>query len=38
MESGFQIDSKQVAAENQQKFSYDRVGKMFDDLYRSVTS
>jgi len=38
MESGFQIDSKQVAEENQQKFSYDRVGKMFDDLYRSVTN
>lgn len=38
MESGFQINSKQVAAENQQKFRYDRVGKMFDDLYSSVTS
>src|SRR6478735_9017883 len=36
MESGFQIDSKQVAEENQQKFSYNRVGKMLDDLYRSV--
>ena len=38
MESGFQINSNQVGVENQQKFSYDRVGKMFDDLYRSVTS
>jgi glycosyltransferase involved in cell wall biosynthesis len=38
MESGFQINSNQVAVENQQKFSYGRVGKMFDDLYRSVTS
>jgi len=38
MESGFQINSNQVAMENQQKFRYDRVGKMFDDLYRSVTN
>jgi L-malate glycosyltransferase len=38
MESGFQINSKQVARENQQKFNYDRVGKMFDDLYKSVVS
>jgi glycosyltransferase involved in cell wall biosynthesis len=38
MESGFQINSKQVAEENQQKFNYERVGKMFDGLYRSVTN
>lgn len=38
METGFQINSKQVAEESQQKFNYNRVGKMFDDLYRSVTS
>ncbi len=38
MGSGFQIASKQVAEENQQKFSYDRVGKMFDDLYSLVAS
>jgi len=38
MESGFQINSNQVAVENQQKFSYRRVGKMFEDLYWSVTS
>jgi len=38
METEFQINSKQVAAENQQKFNYDRVGKMFDDLYNSVAS
>ena len=38
MESGFQIDSKQVAEDNQQKFSYGRVGKMFDELYSSATS
>jgi len=38
MESGFQINSNKVGVENQQKFSYDRVGKMFDNLYRSVTS
>ena len=37
MESGFQINSKQIAEENQQKFSYGVVGKMFDDLYGSVT-
>jgi len=36
METGFQINSKQVAEENQQKFNYIRVGKMFDDLYNSV--
>ena len=38
MESGFQIEARQVAEENRQKFNYCRVGKMFDDLYRSVTS
>jgi len=38
MESGFQMDSKQIAAESQQKFNYDRIGKVFDDLYRSVSS
>src|SRR5436190_2807673 len=37
MESGFQINSKQIAEENQQKFNYGVVGKMFDDLYGSVT-
>jgi glycosyltransferase involved in cell wall biosynthesis len=37
MESGFQINSKQIAEENQQKFSYGVAGKMFDDLYGSVT-
>ena len=37
MEAGFQMDSKQVAAESQQKFNYDRIGKVFDDLYRSVS-
>jgi glycosyltransferase involved in cell wall biosynthesis len=38
MGTGFQINSKQVAEENQQKFNYTRVGKMFDDLYNSVAS
>ena len=38
METGFQINSKQVAEESQQKFNYDRVGKMFDDLYKSINS
>ena len=38
MEAGLHINSKQLAEENQQRFNYDRVGKMFDELYRSVTS
>ena len=38
METRFQISSKQVAEESQQKFNYDRVGKMFDALYNSVAS
>jgi len=33
METDFQINSKQVAEENQEKFNYNRVGKMFDELY-----
>jgi glycosyltransferase involved in cell wall biosynthesis len=37
METGFQINAKQVAEENQEKFTYQRIGKMFDDLYISVT-
>jgi len=38
MGTGFQINSKQVAEENQQKFNYNRVGKMLDDLYNSVAT
>jgi glycosyltransferase involved in cell wall biosynthesis len=38
METDFHINENQVAEENQQKFNYDRVGKMFDDLYNSVIS
>lgn len=38
METGFQINSKQVAEESQQTFNYQRVGKMFDDMYNSVAS
>src|SRR6185436_13866309 len=38
MESNFHIDAKKVAEENQQKFNYARVGKMFDDMYNSVIS
>ena len=38
METGFQINAKQVAEENQQRFNYQRVGKMFDDLYKSITN
>lgn len=36
MKTGFKINSQKIATENQEKFKYDRVGKMFDDLYRSV--
>ena len=35
MNEGFKIDSKQVADDNQQKFNYQRIGKMFDDMYNS---
>ena len=35
MNDGFKINSKQVAEENQQKFNYQRIGKMFDELYNS---
>jgi glycosyltransferase involved in cell wall biosynthesis len=35
MNDNFKIDSRKVAEENQQKFNYQRVGKMFDDLYNS---
>lgn len=37
MGTGFQINSKQIAEQYQQRYNYDRVGRMFDDLYRSVT-
>lgn len=33
MESGFQINSNEVAETNQQKFNYHRVGKMFNEMY-----
>ena len=36
MKTRFRINSQKIATENQEKFKYDRVGKMFDDLYRSV--
>ena len=35
MNEGFKIDAKQVAEENQQKFNYQRVGKLFDEMYNS---
>ena len=35
MNGGLEINSKQVAEENQQKFNYRRIGKMFDELYNS---
>jgi glycosyltransferase involved in cell wall biosynthesis len=38
METGFQINSRQVAEESEQTFNYQRVGKMFDDMYNSVAS
>jgi len=37
MDTRFQINSKKIAEENQQKFNYNVVGKMFDDLYRLST-
>ena len=38
MKNRFQINSKQVAEDNQQKFNYQRVGKMFNDLYNSIVN
>src|SRR5258705_3955453 len=35
MGTGLQMNSKLVAEENQQKFNYQRVGKMIDELYNS---
>jgi len=36
METEFKIDSKWVTEENQRKFNYQRIGKMFDEMYNSV--
>lgn len=38
MKNRFQINSKQIAEDNQQKFNYQRVGKMFNDLYNSIVN
>lgn len=38
MESGFQINAKEVAEKNQRQFNYQRVGKMFNEMYNSLTS
>ena len=38
MGTGLQVNSKQIAEQYQQRYNYDRVGRMFDDLYKSVTS
>lgn len=38
MSNNLQVDAQQVAVENQQKFNYRRVGKMFDDVYMTVIS
>jgi len=38
METGFTINSKQIAEESRQRFNYNRVGKMFDNLYTSSIS
>lgn len=38
MKIGFKINSKQVAEESQQKFNYQTIGKMFDDMYNSLAS
>jgi glycosyltransferase involved in cell wall biosynthesis len=37
MESNFAINAEEIAEKNQQKFNYDRVGKMFDDMYNALT-
>jgi glycosyltransferase involved in cell wall biosynthesis len=37
METGFRINSKEVAEKNQQKFNYERVGRMFNEMYNSVS-
>ncbi len=37
MENNFQIDAQKIAEQNQQKFNYKRVGKMFDEMYTSLT-
>lgn len=34
----FHMSEQQIAVENQEKFNYQRVGKMFDDMYTSATS
>lgn len=38
MKTDFKIDSKQIAEESRQKFNYERIGKMFDEMYNSVIS
>jgi glycosyltransferase involved in cell wall biosynthesis len=38
MKNNFHINEQQVAEGNHQKFNYQRVGKMFDDMYGSVIS
>lgn len=38
MTNNFHIREQQVAEENQQKFNYQRVGKLFDEMYRSFIS
>ena len=35
MNEGFKINSTQVAEENRQKFNYQRIGKMFDEMYNA---
>lgn len=38
MQTGFKIDLKRIAEENQKKFNYQRIGKMFDEMYNSIIS
>lgn len=38
MNNGTEFKPKNIAKENQDKFNYKRIGKLFDDLYRSVNS
>ena len=38
MTNNFHINEEQVAEENRKKFNYQRIGKMFDEMYRSFIS
>jgi len=38
MEGRLHINAKQISEQNREKFNYERVGKMFDEMYNSVIS